>query len=158
MFLTGLVNNHVPNRHKLTIIVELLVQAILPLVVAALLYAKVWDIDDTKDAYAIICLLSLCTGSQQITVKYWEVPEVNTTMVTIPIADILSDPHMLAPPSKNPHRNNRIAFIVVFMVGAILGGCCLHWVNAQLAIIISAGIKLLISFAIVFMPSEQARE
>lgn len=154
MFVTGAVHNIVKSKHRLVIFAELFIQATFVLIVAALLYARVWSIDKKPDVYGIICLLSLCTGSQQITVRHFEKPEVNTTMVTIPIADVLSDPHLFHAPWKNAPRNNRIAFIVVFVVGAIVGGCCLHWVNPPLAIIISAGIKYAVSFAILFMPSE----
>lgn len=154
MFVTGHINNRVRDRQRLTIFLQLLFQATLALIVAALLYGRVWMIDKTPDAYAIICLLSLCTGSQQITVKYFNIPEVNSTMVTIPIADVLSDPNILAGFSKNEHRNNRFAFITVFMVGAILGGCCLHWSNAQLAIVISAAIKFLVTIAMLLMPPD----
>lgn len=154
MFVTGWVHNFVKSKQRLVIFAELFIQATLVLIVAALLYGRVWNIEEKPDVYGIICLLSLCTGSQQITVRHFEKPEVNTTMVTIPIADVLSDPHLFEAPWKNAPRNNRIAFIVVFMVGAIVGGCCLHWVNAELAIIISAGIKYAVSFAILLMPPE----
>lgn len=158
MFVTGVVNNHVRDRQRLTVFLQLLIQAVLALIVAILLYTRVWIIDRTRDAYAIICLLSLCTGSQQITVKYFHIPEVNSTMVTIPIADVLSDPNLLAAFSKNQHRNNRIAFIIVFMVGAIIGGCCLHWSTAELAIVISAAVKFLVTVAMLMMPSETTRK
>lgn len=54
------------------------------------------------------------------------------------MADLLSDPKLFAPLRANVPRNQRALFVVVFFVGAVVGGVVLVRVNAELVLLVSA--------------------
>lgn len=130
-------------------------QSLLVLLVAILVHVDALQLEQKADALGIICLLSISVGSQQVSVKAFETPEINSTMVTIPICDVLSDPHIFARPRDNDLRNRRVGFFLAFFVEAIVGGCILHWNKPQLAIVLAGAIKAVVAIAIAPMPARK---
>ncbi|OIW31436.1 hypothetical protein CONLIGDRAFT_631378 [Coniochaeta ligniaria NRRL 30616] len=69
-----------------------------------------------------VALLAFQFGGQIVMSRVLGVNEVPTNVLTSLYCDLLSDPLLVAPLSKNPKRNRRIASIVLLVAGGIAGG------------------------------------
>lgn len=69
-----------------------------------------------------LALLAFQFGGQIVMSRVLGVNEVPTNVLTSLYCDLLSDPLLVAPLSKNPKRNRRIASIVLLVAGGIAGG------------------------------------
>ncbi|KAI1755195.1 DUF1275 domain protein [Xylaria castorea] len=71
---------------------------------------------------APIALLSFQAAGQIVNSRGLGVAEVPTVVITTLLCDLVSDPNIFAPFTKNPKRNKRAVAFTLTLVGAIAGG------------------------------------
>ena len=69
-----------------------------------------------------LALLAFQFGGQIVTSRILGFNEVPTNVLTSVYCDLFSDPKLLAPLSKNPKRNRRLASVVLLVLGGVVGG------------------------------------
>lgn len=102
-----------------------------------------------------LALLAFQFGGQIVMSRVLGVNEVPTNVLTSLYCDLLSDPLLAAPPSKNPKRNRRVASIVLLFAGGIAGG----WIQRSsagmsAALWLAGAIKFVIGVVWVFWRSK----
>lgn len=95
-----------------------------------------------------LALLAFQFGGQIVTSRILGFNEVPTNVLTSVYCDLFSDPKLLAPLSKNPKRNRRLASVILMVIGGIAGG----WLQKSRAGMASAlwiagSIKLVLAVA-----------
>lgn len=103
-----------------------------------------------------IALLSFQAPGQVCLSRDMKFAEVPTVVISILLYDFASDPHLLAPPTKNAIRNRRFFGFCSLLIGAITGG----WITKRtgritIAMWVAATIKTGIAAAWVLWPAEQ---
>ncbi|KUI57841.1 hypothetical protein VP1G_05165 [Cytospora mali] len=126
-------------KRKATLAFSFLVQSVLILISAALAQSRtapafsmsglgtaaatsVLKSYETNDmTLAPLALLAFQFGGQIVTSRVLGFNEVPTNVLTSLYCDLLSDPQILAPVSKNVKRNRRVSAIILMIAGGILG-------------------------------------
>ncbi|KAB5517384.1 hypothetical protein GE09DRAFT_1231003 [Coniochaeta sp. 2T2.1] len=103
-----------------------------------------------------LALLAFQFGGQIVMSRVLGVNEVPTNVLTSLYCDLLSDPLLMAPVSKNPKRNRRIASIVLLVAGGVAGG----WIQRSsagmsAALWLAGGIKFALGVSWVFWRSKE---
>lgn len=113
--------------------------------------------DLTNNALSLIplAMLAFQFGGQIVMSRVLGVNEVPTNVLTSLYCDLLSDPLLIAPLSKNPKRNRRIASIFLLVGGGVAGG----WIQRSsagmsAALWLAGGIKFVIGVVWIFWRSK----
>ncbi|RWA05897.1 hypothetical protein EKO27_g9203 [Xylaria grammica] len=118
-------------RQRRTVFISFLVQTIFVFLAAAIIqgglidgrYPSQRDPADVDFAeLAPIALLSFQAAGQIVNSRGLGVSEVPTVVITTLLCDLVSDPNIFAPLTKNPKRNKRAVAFTLTLVGAIIGG------------------------------------
>lgn len=118
-------------RQRRTVFLSFLTQTIFVSVAAGIIqgglidgrYPSQRDPTDVNFAeLAPIALLSFQAAGQIVNSRGLGVAEVPTVVITTLLCDLVSDPNIFAPFSKNPKRNKRAVAFTLTLVGAIAGG------------------------------------
>jgi hypothetical protein len=104
-----------------------------------------------------LALLAFQFGGQIVSSRILGFNEVPTNVLTSLYCDLLSDPLLLVPLSKNPKRNRRVAAIILSVIGGITGG----WLQRSRAgmsgaLWLAGAIKMVIAIAWVAWRSKLA--
>ena len=103
-----------------------------------------------------IALLSFQSAGQIVTSRALRIPEIPTVVLTSMIHDFATDPILLAPWSKNPKRNYRLAAFAATLVGAVAGGfVSIKTGKMQSTLWVVGALKLGIAGAWVVWPAEE---
>ncbi|KAM0751362.1 hypothetical protein T439DRAFT_380343 [Meredithblackwellia eburnea MCA 4105] len=156
-YLTGQFINYFGKRRRFTIFTEFAFESLLIFISTILVYTKAVVLN-TKTDFSIIFLLAWVFGSQGVITKTLGVPQIPAQVVTGAMADLWSDPKLLAPLRQNVPRNQRVAFIVVFFAGACVGGTVLLKVNAELVLLLTAILKLVVAGLFFLVPGVERPE
>ena len=134
-------SRHFHPQRKATLSVSFLFQSIFIFVAASLAQTAVvpafsWSLlgspghnEDAREAeennniiLLPLALLAFQFGGQIVTSRILGFNEVPTNVLTSVYCDLFSDPKLLAPLSKNPKRNRRLASVILMVIGGIVGG------------------------------------
>ena len=101
----------------------------------------------------ILFFLSWVFGSQGVAAKSLGVPGIAMpAVVTGAMNDLLGDPDLFIPLTKNKTRNQRVVFVLLFFCGGIVGGLVLKHVDAALVLVLTASMKLLGAVCFLVVP------
>jgi len=153
-FVAGRVQKGHSTKHRGILLAFSFTEALLCYVSAILLYAHAVDLSNYSDL-AIIAVLSLVMGSQQVWTRTLDCPSITVTVLTNATCQLFADPKLFA--LHNKGRNQKAAFICIFFLGAITGGLTLRYVNAALPLIMTATFKILGAFTLVLYPGQQPK-
>ena len=145
---------------RVTLVTSFALQAVIVLVVAAVIQAGavngalgtigpdiVW-----KDEIPI-SLLSFQAAGQIVGSRALGVSEIPSVVLTSMLCDLASDPNLAAPLTGNAKRNRRALAFLCILVGAIVGGFIGRATGRmQFDLWIAGGIKVLITIAWFFWP------
>ncbi|KAI0206317.1 DUF1275 domain protein [Astrocystis sublimbata] len=118
-------------RQRRTVFISFLVQTIFVTLAAGLIQGGLIDgrYPSQRDPADVdfkellpIALLSFQAAGQIVNSRGLGVAEVPTVVITTLLCDLVSDPNIFAPFTKNPKRNKRAVAFTLTLVGAIAGG------------------------------------
>jgi len=142
-FVTGQIGHRVGMHKRWFLLAELTFESLLIYMCAMLLYTGAVHLEQTTNL-VILSFLSWAFGAQGVVTKAMGVPGiVMPAVVTGAMGDLLADPNLFAPLSKNKIRNQRGAHVLIFFCGGVIGGVVLKYVDATLVLILTASVKLL---------------
>jgi len=142
-FLTGQIGHRIGMRKRWWLLAEFIFESLIVYMSAILLYTHAVRLDQNTN-YVILFFLSWVFGSQGVATKALGVPGLAMpAVVTGAMNDLLGDPDLFAPLTKNKIRNRRATFVLVFFFGGITGGLVLKHVDAALVLVLTASMKLL---------------
>ncbi|OJJ42771.1 hypothetical protein ASPZODRAFT_76140 [Penicilliopsis zonata CBS 506.65] len=101
-------------------------------------------------ALTVIALLAFSSGSQVVMSRALKIPEITTAMATAAWLDLVVDPRLTA--SKNRSRNRRAFFLLALVAGSFSGAGIYLVAGSALALILSGGIKALVTAMLFFNP------
>ncbi|BFZ54191.1 hypothetical protein PYCC9005_001224 [Savitreella phatthalungensis] len=141
-FVTGQISHRLGPTRRAWVVSAFLIQAILTLIVACLLYGKVVVMLEEKDSVlGLLFVLAFCFGGQGVIARGLKVPELPTLVITSAMIDLFNDKNIFK--LNNRPRNRRVAFILLLFAGAIVGGVTITHVNDATVVLIAAIIKFL---------------
>ena len=101
-------------------------------------------------AMGIIALLaSACGGQLQLALSI-RMPELNTTMITAAVVNLVSDPKLLS--LENSVRNRRALYWASLLSGAFVGALALKVHGPMLAMSLAAIVKIVVGLLFMFNP------
>ncbi|KAI5476708.1 DUF1275 domain protein [Pseudohyphozyma bogoriensis] len=117
-----------------------LFQSIIVLISAILIYTSAITLGQPSDL-ALISIMSIAFGSQGAAGRLLASTPITTVVVTSAMFDLFADKDLFAPLGKNVARNQRVAFILVFFVGTIVGGATLRHVGVPFTLVLAGIFK-----------------
>ena len=145
-----------------TVVLSFLIQAILTLVSAALVQARVVPnnagdlLPDNLIVLLPLALLALQSAGQIIVSRMLGYGELTSVVLTSAYCDLLFDQEVLTAPLKeNVKRNRRVASMVMMLAGAISGGFLTRDDNIALALWIAGAMKMMITITWMFWKSKE---
>lgn len=103
-------------------------------------------------AMGSIALLAFSSGAQVASMRPMRVQEITTAMATAAWVDFVIDPGLLA--MRNRSRDRRAFFLITLVVGSFIGAYMYKMVGSGYTLVLSAALKLLVTFSILFNPEE----
>lgn len=155
--MTGRIGNYVGTKKRYYLLSIFLLQAILVLISAALLYTEAIQLE-SNSSLSIISIMAFAFGSQAAASRPFGVPPITTVVVTSAMVDLFADPQFFAKLSANKGRNQRASFILTFFVFGIIGGLCLKHVSGQFTLLIAGIIKLIGALIFLFAKGKKEEE
>ncbi|MCJ1353150.1 MAG: hypothetical protein MMC33_003135 [Icmadophila ericetorum] len=149
--LFGWAGNLIGPRRRLWLLLNSFISTILMISATVLIYHE--DIE-TKGhcTMAVIGLLALVCGAQLQLALSIRMPELNTTMITVAITSLVSDPKLLS--RRNPVRDRRALYWVSILVGALVGALASRLGGPMFAISLAAAVKISVGFLFLFNSAE----
>ncbi|KAM0750776.1 hypothetical protein T439DRAFT_380638 [Meredithblackwellia eburnea MCA 4105] len=143
-FVTGQIGHHViPNpKRRYWLLITFFLQSLLIFISAILLYTHTHSFVDTQANLGLLTLLAFAFGSQAAVSRPLASTPITTVVVTSAMFDLWSDKNLFAKLSANKARNQRVAFIVTFFVGGIIGALCLRHVDDAFTVLLAGIIKM----------------
>ncbi|KAL8276322.1 hypothetical protein RQP46_011288 [Phenoliferia psychrophenolica] len=128
-FVTGQIGHRVGPKRRWWLLLTSLIQCLLIFISSILLYTSTVSTEDISNL-GLVVPLAFAFGSQAAAGRPLGVAPITTVVVTSAMVDLWADKKLFAPLAGNPGRNQRVAFILVFFLGGIVGGLALVHVNA----------------------------
>lgn len=116
-------------------------QSLLIFVSSILLYTSAVSTEDRSNL-GLVVLLAFTFGSQAAAGRPLGVAPITTVVVTSAMVDLWADKKLFAPLADNTGRNQRIAFILTFFVGGLVGGFALARVNTAFVLLLAGIFKM----------------
>lgn len=104
-------------------------------------------------ARTALALLAFASGSQVAVARAFRIPEITTAMATAAWVDLLIDENLFA--RQNRSRDRRALFLATLVVGSFAGAYARKAIGSPNAIILSAGVKVLVIVAMLISPGER---
>lgn len=103
-----------------------------------------------------IALLSFQSAGQIIGSRMLNLAEIPSVVLTSMLCDLSSDPKLTAPLKDNIKRNRRALAFTSILIGAVAGGFISEGTGQmQVALWITGGMKILITFAWMLWPESK---
>lgn len=153
-WLTGQLSHIIGPRCRLWLFACNLLQSGLVFAAGAIQHVYGIDLVGSR-AIAVIGLLAFASGSQVVQSRSLAMTEISTAMATAAWVDLLIDPKLFA--FSNRPRTRRVVFLFALVVGALLGAAIYRTVGSSVAILVSAGGKLLVAFMYLFNEAEKPK-
>jgi len=139
-------------RKRWWLLTEFIFESLLVYMSAILLYTHAVRLNQNTNLI-ILFFLSWVFGSQGVAAKSLGVPGIAMpAVVTGTMNDLLGDPDLFVPLTKNKTRNQRVVFVLLFFCGGIVGGLVLKHVDAALVLVLTASMKLLGAVCFLVVP------
>ena len=97
----------------------------------------------------IVFLASACGGQLQLALSI-QMPELNTTMITAAVVNLVSDPKLLS--LENSVRNRRVLYWASLLSGAFVGALAVKVYGPMLAISLAAIVKIFVGLLFMSNP------
>ncbi|KAL2270094.1 hypothetical protein VTJ83DRAFT_2278 [Remersonia thermophila] len=162
--LTGQLGHRVGPRRRGWLILCNLIQTCLVFAAAALQHIQhrqnsLPPEDKTNLATLLaIGLLASAAGGQVVQSRALRMTEITTAMATAAWVDLVIDPGLLAPPTKNRPRNRRLGFLAALLLGTLSGAFVFKRLGSPAALMVSAAGKALVAVMYLFNPAEREKE
>ena len=102
-------------------------------------------VSGTSARYAMIVLLALALGAQNASVRRVAVPNLTTTVLTLTLTGLASDPSTLS--LRHSTTRRRIAAVAAMLVGAIVGALLVLHASTEAALGSVTGVLVVIAVA-----------
>lgn len=153
-WLTGQLSHIIGPRCRLWLVACNFLQSGMVFAAGAIQYVYGIDLEGSR-AIAVIGLLAFASGSQVVQSRSLAMTEISTAMATAAWVDLLIDPKLFA--LCNRPRTRRVVFLFALVVGALLGAAIYRTVGSSVAILVSAGGKLLVAVMYLFNEAEKPK-
>ena len=100
--------------------------------------------------------MAFAFGAQAASGRPLGVPAITTVVVTSAMVDLWADKNLFVGLRKNPGRNQRAAFVVLFFVGGVVGALVLRHAGPPWALVLSAIIKMGAALLLLALPGNEA--
>ncbi|EFX05641.1 DNA/RNA helicase [Grosmannia clavigera kw1407] len=152
--LTGQLGHIIGPRCRLWLIGCNLFQACLVFAAGAIQNVYSVQVEGTR-ALVVVGLLSFAAGSQVVQSRSMAMTEISTAMATAAWVDLVIDPNLAV--LNNRPRTRRVVFLASLIVGALLGAVIYRNVGSSVAVLISAGGKVLVALLYLFNEAEKPK-
>ncbi len=153
-WLTGQAGHAVGPRCRLWLVFCNFVQTCLVFAAAAIQMVHGVEMQGPQ-ALTVIGLLAFAGGSQVVQSRSLAMTEISTAMATAAWVDLMIDPNILT--LKNRPRTRRVAFLLTLGLGSLVGAFIYRDAGSGVALMISAGGKLLGTIMYFFNEAEEAK-
>ncbi|ERS97951.1 uncharacterized protein SPSK_03502 [Sporothrix schenckii 1099-18] len=154
-WLTGQLSHIIGPRNRLWLIACNFWQSVLVFGAGAIQHVYGIDMVGSR-TIAVISLLAFASGSQVVQSRSLAMTEISTAMATAAWVDLLIDPKLFV--LSNRPRTRRVVFLFALVVGALLGAAIYRTVGSSVAILVSAGGKMLVAIMYLFNEAEKPKE
>lgn len=145
--LLGQIGNFCGRRRRLWLIVSNVLQTAIVFLAVALQYF--YRVTETGSiSLGTIAMLGFASGGQVALARTVKIPEITTAMVTSAYIDLVVDPNIFQ--LRNRQRDRRTLFVLALFVGGFAGAFSAAKVSSAFALLLSAIIKVLVTFALMF--------
>ncbi|KAK9773697.1 hypothetical protein SCAR479_09643 [Seiridium cardinale] len=151
---TGQVSHLIGPRRRWWLILSNFLQSCL-VFAAALIQYQYGTEKEGAAAITTVALLAYSSGSQVVQSRSLAMTEISTAMATAAWVDLMIDPHMFT--RDNRSRNRRIGFLVVLVLGTLIGAAIYKTAGSAPAIFLSAAGKLLVTVMYFFNGADKAK-
>lgn len=107
-------------------------------------------------AMGSIALLAFSSGAQVASMRPMRIQEITTAMATAAWVDFVIDPMLLS--SNNRPRNRRALFLLTLIGGSFAGAFMYKTVGSANTLILSAAVKLLVTFTLLFNKQQSQQD
>ncbi|ORY83159.1 hypothetical protein BCR37DRAFT_379146 [Protomyces lactucae-debilis] len=162
-FICGQIANHIHPGHgraRWWILMSSFYQTATILITAGLLFGKAIT-TGRQWSWLVILLLASSSGSQVAMARQFSIPEIPTAMLTSPLVDLVTDPHLFSTSFHKAHdnpRSRRVSYIVALVVGVFLGAGIHKHAGPEVVILIAGCMKLVILLSFLVTASEAEHE
>ena len=175
-FVTGQVGHRVGPKRRWWLLFSSSIQVVLIFISSILLYTSTVSTEDISNL-GLVVLLAFAFGSQAAAGRPLGVAPITTVVVTSAsksqpkhlitlttndycplVVDLWADKKLFAPLGGNAGRNQRVAFILTFFVGGIVGGLALVHVNAAFVLLLSGIVKTIAGALFLFAKAKPRQE
>ncbi|CAF1141966.1 unnamed protein product [Adineta steineri] len=153
-FISGQIGHRIGNKRRWWLICNTCFQTILIFVVIVLMSKKT-ILPKDSNAYVLALLLSISYGCQMAMAKHLSCPEIPTAVLTSPFMDLLTDPKLFK--RHNIPRNRRFFYILLFLVGIIVGSFSYKEMSSEFTLGIAGVVKALVAISFFFNPKTNSQ-
>lgn len=151
-WITGQLSHIIGPRNRLWLVTCNFLQAAMVFGAGAIQHVYGIDLEGRR-TIAVLALLAFASGSQVVQSRSLAMTEISTAMATAAWVDLMIDPKLFA--LTNRPRTRRVVFLLALVIGALLGAAIYRTAGSSVAILVSAGGKLLVAFMYLFNEAEQ---
>lgn len=153
-FISGQLSHQIGDHRRWWLMFNTLVQSILIFVVVALTSADAIRPGGDR-AYVLILLLAISYGCQMAMARHLSCPEIPTAVLTSPFIDLLTDAKLFK--QDNVPRNRRVAYLLVFIGGIVIGSFAYTKVSSEFTLAIAGVVKALVMASFLLNPKARTR-
>ena len=150
--LFGWAGNLIGPRRRLWLLLNSAVSFLLMISVVALVYHGEIEAKGGLSTIGAIGLLASVCGAQLQLALSIRVPDLNTTMITVAITNLASDPNLLS--RRNTARDRRALYWFSILVGTLVGAFVSSIGGVLFAISLATAVKASVGILFLFNPAE----
>ncbi|KAF2717479.1 hypothetical protein K431DRAFT_153876 [Polychaeton citri CBS 116435] len=147
VWVVGQLGHVLGDRNRIWLIANQVFQIILVFAAAGLQHHVGVETTTSSDL-GVLALLATAVGAQVTISRALKINEISTAMATAAWVDLFFDPNLFV--RGNRMRNRRIVFLAALVVGALIGSFVKVYQSSELALVLSAFIKIVVAILLLF--------